>query len=280
MTSSATPASAPASVVVKLGGEVVAGPHASALAGDVAALSKSGVRVVVVHGGGPQATDLQRRLGQTPKVVGGRRVTDAETLEVMKMTVAGKVNVDLCAAIVAAGGRPIGLHGASSLVIRAKKRPPRVVSGGGPDPIDFGFVGDVVSIDGALIDLLVRAGHVPVLACLGADEHGAVYNINADIVANQVAIALGASLFLVTDVPAVLRDVNDPTSRIARMTIEDGKKAIADGVVTKGMIPKLEESFVALEQGVKAVHVVGRLGAGELARAVNEPGSVGTMLVR
>ena len=266
-------------IVVKLGGEVVAGPHLSAIAADVASLSREGTRVIMVHGGGPQATDLQKRLGQTPKIVAGRRITDAETLEVMKMTIAGKVNVDLCAAIVAAGGKPVGLHGASALVIRAKKRPPRVVSGAGPDPIDFGHVGDVVSIDRDLVTLLSNAGYVPVLACLGAGDDGAIYNINADIVANETAIALGASLFLVTDVPAVLRDVNDPTSRIARITVVEGKQLVESGVVTKGMIPKLDDSFAALARGVKAVHIVGKLAPGDLQRAVSEPGSVGTMLV-
>jgi acetylglutamate kinase len=224
---------------------------------------------------------LQKALGQTPQIVAGRRITDAETLDVMKMTVAGKVNVDLCAAIVAAGGAPVGLNGASSCAILAVKRPPRVVAGAGPDPIDFGHVGDVVGVNKALLATLIAGGFTPVLACLGASREGAVFNINADIVGNQVAIALDAAgLFLVTDVPAVLRDVSDPSSRIATMTIAEGKKAIAEGVVTKGMIPKLEESFAALEQGVRAVHIVGKLGDGELARAVREPGSVGTTLTK
>jgi acetylglutamate kinase len=267
-------------VVVKLGGEVVAGEHMPVIAADVAEMRARGEQVIVVHGGGPQATDLQKRLGQTPKVVAGRRITDAQTLEVMKMTVAGKVNVDACSALVAAGAKPVGLHGASSLAVRAVKRPPRVVSGGGPDPIDFGHVGDVTGVNRELIALLAGAGFVPVIACLGADEEGNVYNINADIVANQLAIATGAkALLLVSDVPGVLRDVKDPTSRIARMTVADGKKAIADGVVTKGMIPKLEESFAAIAEGVKAVHIVGRLERGHLAREVAEPGSVGTVLV-
>jgi acetylglutamate kinase len=134
-------------VVVKLGGEVVQGEHMAAIAADVAEMRTRGERVVVVHGGGPQATDLQKRLGQTPRVVAGRRITDAETLEVMKMTVAGKVNVDLCSALVAAKTKPVGLHGASSLSVRAVKRPPRVVTGAGPDPIDFGHVGDVVGVN-------------------------------------------------------------------------------------------------------------------------------------
>src|SRR5205814_1818071 len=150
--------------------------------------------------------------------------------------------------------------GASSLAVRAVKRPPRIVSGGGPDPIDFGHVGDVTGINRDLVALLSGAGHVPVVACLGCDDAGNVYNINADIVANQLAIALDAkSLLLVTDAPAVLRDVADPASRIARITVADGKRLIADGIVTKGMIPKLEESFAAIAAGVRAVHIVGRL---------------------
>lgn len=267
-------------VIIKLGGEVVQGPHMAAIAADVAEMRAAGTPVVLVHGGGPQATDLQKRLGQTPKIVGGRRITDQDTLEVMKMTVAGKVNVDLCAALVAAGTKPVGLHGASACTVLATKRPAKVVVGGGPDPIDFGFVGDVVGVNDALIALLTSDGYVPVLACLGSDAKGNLFNINADAVANQVAIRLDArALVLVTDVPGVLRDVSDPSSRIGKMTLEDGKRAIEEGVVTKGMIPKLEESFAAIAEGVRAVHIVGRVSRGDLARAVEEPGSVGTVLV-
>jgi acetylglutamate kinase len=164
--------------------------------------------------------------------------------------------------------------------VKAVKRPPRVVTGAGPDPIDFGHVGDVTGVNEELLGVLAGAGYVPVVACLGADAEGHVYNINADIVANRLAIALDAkALILVSDVPGVLRDVADPSSRIPRLSVADGKKAIADGVVTKGMIPKLEESFAAIAEGVRAVHVVGRLERGQLAREVGEPGSVGTVLV-
>src|SRR5690606_5759177 len=119
-----------------------------------------------------------------------------------------------CSALLAAGARPVGLNGASSNAILAVKRPPKVVSGAGPEPIDFGFVGDVTGVNDALVVLLVREGYVPVLACLAADEKGQAYNINADAVANQVAIRLDArALVLVTDVPGVLRDIADPSSR-------------------------------------------------------------------
>ena len=155
-----------------------------------------------------------------------------------------------------------------------------MVSGGGPDPVDFGYVGDVIGVNDALIALLVSDGYVPVLACLGADEKGGVYNINADAVANQVAIRLDArALVLVTDVPGVMRDINDPSSRIARLTLAEGKRAIEEGVVTKGMIPKLEESFAAIAQGVPRGAHRRPLARGDLTRAVTSPGEVGTVLV-
>ena len=266
-------------VVVKMGGEIVRSADLATVARDLVALRNAGHAVVVVHGGGPQVTELQRKLGQEPKIIAGRRVTDAAALEVLKMSVAGAVNVDLCAAIVAAGGAPVGLHGASSLVVRARKRPPVVVAGGGDTPIDFGCVGDVVAVNDALLSLLLGAGHLPVVACLAADESGAVYNINADAVASHMARALDAeALVLVTDVAGVFSDPADPRTRIPRLTQSDAKQAIAEGRIRGGMIPKLTEGFAAIERGVESVLVVGKLGAGDLLRAVTAPGSVGTVL--
>jgi acetylglutamate kinase len=275
--SSAT--SATGSVVLKLGGEVVAGKDLPVVAADIATLRKSGP-VVVVHGGGPQATKLQEQLGQKPQKIAGRRVTDAATLDVMKMVVAGWLNVDLCAALLAAGASPVGLHGASGQVIAAEKRPPRVYGGAGPDPIDLGLVGDVTGVNRELLSLLLDAGHTPVLACLGASADGQVFNINADIVATRVSVALEAkSLVLVSDVRGVLRDVADPKSRIERLTVAEGRGLIESGAVKEGMIPKLEESFSAIKAGAKQVHIVGKLTAGDLFREVDAPGSVGTVLV-
>jgi acetylglutamate kinase len=267
-------------IVVKLGGEVIGSAALAVVAGDLAEIVRAGGRVVVVHGGGPQATKLSERLGMTPRQVAGRRVTDEATLDVMKMVVAGKLNVDLCAALGAAGARPVGLHGASARVIDAERRGPTVYAGAGPEPVDLGLVGDVKGVNAALLGLLVENGYLPVLACLGAGAGGAVYNINADTVANRVAVALGADgLMLVSDVPGVLRDVSDPGSRIPRLTAAEGRRLIAEGAVTKGMIPKLEESFAALAEGVRAIHIVGRLAPGDLVREAAEPGSIGTVLV-
>lgn len=216
----------------------------------------------------------------TPRQVAGRRVTDEATLDVMKMVVAGKLNVDLCAALGAAGARPVGLHGASARVIAATRRPPKVYAGAGPEPVDLGLVGDVTGVGEGLLTLLAEHGYLPVLACLGAGDDGAMYNINADTVANRVAIELGAEgLFLISDVPGVLRDVTDPASRIAHLTVAEGRELIAGGAVTKGMIPKLEESFAALAEGVRRIHVIGRLSPGDLVREVGAPGSIGTVLV-
>ncbi|HEY3595148.1 MAG TPA: acetylglutamate kinase [Polyangiaceae bacterium] len=265
--------------VLKIGGEIARSAELAALAGDIVALVRKGHAIVVVHGGGPQVTELQKSLGQTPNVVAGRRITDAAALSAVKMAVAGAVNVDVCSALVRAGGAPVGLHGASSQAIRARKRPPVVVAGGGPDPIDFGHVGDVTGVNQALLELLVGAGHTPVLACLGADESGAVYNINADAVASRVASSLGArALVLVTDVPFVRFDAADETSRVPRMTKGEAESAIREGRIKGGMIPKLTEAFAALEQGVSAVLIVGRLAVGDLARALEAPGEMGTLL--
>ena len=267
-------------IIVKIGGEVIGSGEAQLLAKDLHALHGDDARIAIVHGGGPQATDLQKRLGLPTIQIAGRRVTDAATLDVMKMVLAGKLNVDLCATLLAAGLSPVGLHGASAHVIRATRRPPKVYPSAGPDPIDLGFVGDVTGFNLALLETLWAAGHLPVIACLGADATGGVYNINADLVCNQLAAALHAErLFLVTSAPGVLRDVNDPASRLTRLSCADARRAIADGVVTGGMIAKLEEAMAVIDQGVGAIHILGKLAAGDLVRAVREPGSVGTTLV-
>jgi acetylglutamate kinase len=267
-------------IVVKLGGEVIGGPQRAVVAAEIASLAVHVAPVIVVHGGGPQATRLQERLGQKPVQIAGRRVTDEETLDVMKMIVAGKLNVDLCAALLAVGAAPVGLHGASARVVAAVKRPPRVYAGAGPAPVDLGLVGDVTGIGAPLLELLLQRGYTPVIACLGAGDDGQVYNINADIVANRVAKELKSpGLFLVSDVPGVLRDATDPTSRIPTLTVAEGRGLIASGAVTKGMIVKLEESFEALGQGVARIHIVGRLEPGALVREASSPGSVGTALV-
>jgi acetylglutamate kinase len=262
--------------VIKLGGDVLTAPALNVVAAEIARARLSGLRLVVVHGGGPQTTELSRRLGIEPQLVGGRRITDAASLDVVKMVVAGKLNVDLVAALRGAGVPAVGLSGSSG-VVRAHRRPPRVVSGSGGAAVDFGLVGDVEGIDRALLDALDAGGYLPVVACLGADAAGTTLNINADVVASQLAASVGAAaLVACTAVGGVRRDRGDPATRIPRLTVAEAQAAIADGVVQGGMIPKLEEAFAPLAAGVGAVHIV---APDEIASSLAAPGSVGTLLV-
>ena len=267
-------------IVLKLGGEIVHSPDLDVVARDLRTLVDGWHRVAVVHGGGPQATALQKTLGLETRMVAGRRFTDPATLEVMKYVVAGQLNVDLCARLLANGVMPVGLHGASGHVIQATRRPPKPMQGAGPDPVDLGLVGDVTGFNLPFLGDIFERRYVPVLACLGCDRAGQPLNINGDTVASQLAGALGAdALVLVTSTPGVLRDVNDPASRIPRITRPEFERMVRDGTVSGGMIPKLEESFDVLQGGAKSVVIVGKLGAGDLVRAVLDPGSAGTVLV-
>jgi acetylglutamate kinase len=262
--------------VIKLGGDVLAPPALDVVAAQIAGAGAAGRRLVVVHGGGPQTTELGRRLGIEPHIVGGRRITDAPALDVMKMVVGGKLNIDLVAALRAAGAAAVGLAGSSG-IIRAHRRPPRAVSGSSGAPVDFGLVGDVNGIDQTLLDALDAADYLPVIACLAAGVGGEVLNINADVVASQLAAAMGAgALVACTAVGGVRKHKDDPATRIERLTVAEAKDAIRDGVVQGGMIPKLEEAFVPLAAGVAAVHIV---APDEIEATLSAPGSVGTLLV-
>ncbi len=275
------------SAVLKFGGDVVQDTdRLVAVLSEVAALVASGWRFVLCHGGGPQASSLQGRLGQHVVKVGGRRVTDAATLEVMKQVLGGQVSVDVVAAAQATGLSAVGISGVSAGTVTARRRPPIVVSGGGSEPIDFGLVGEIVSLRTDLITHLWEGGFTPVLNTLGvsaAPVEGpacAVYNINADTVACGLAASLRAEhLFLMTGVPGVLRDKDDPATRIPTLTAAQARTAIAEGVVVGGMIPKIEEALRQLEAGIGAVHILGADAAGLRAEAVR-PGAAGTALVR
>lgn len=244
--------------VVKLGGEALADAVAfERLVDDLGLVVRAGVRLVLVHGGGPQATALSKRLGIEPVIVGGRRVTDRQTLDVMKMVLAGSISVDMAAIFRKKGIPTVPISGVAADLILARRRPPRVVTGCGDEPVDFGEVGDIVSVGTGLLSALTERRYVPLINTLGADLDGNVLNINADIAAARIAGALGAArLVLLTGAKGVLRDPDDPTTRIPRMTVAEAREAIRSGAVRGGMIPKLEESFHALELGVPQVHVI------------------------
>lgn len=267
--------------VLKFGGEVVA--DAAALAGvlaDVATLVASGWRLVLCHGGGPQANSLQERLGLVPHKVAGRRITDAATLQVMKFVLAGELSVNVAAAGAAAGLSTVGISGVSAGLVTARRRPPIVITNAGPEPIDFGLVGDIVEIRPTLITHLWAGGYTPVVNTLGIDPaRGEVYNINADTVASAIAASLKVDhLFLMTGVPGVLQNKDDPSTRIPRLTAAEARAAIASGVIVGGMIPKVEEALANIELGIGAVHILGAT-AGALQVEAQSPGSRGTVLV-
>lgn len=266
--------------VVKIGGELAS--ETTRLAASVGLAVReflaAGIRVAVIHGAGPQATELMKRLGLTPVTVAGRRVTDAATLEVMKMTLAGQVSVDVAAALRIARVKAICTTGVSAGLVEATRRPPVIVTGGPPEPVDFGLVGDVSRIDTGAIEALAAAGFVPVLGSLCGDADGGVFNVNADTVAARVAAALkAAKLLLVSNVPGVLADKDDPATRISRLTPARAREAIARGVIQGGMIPKVEESVAMLREGVSAVHVVGIDPPHAVLGEASQPGRFGTV---
>jgi acetylglutamate kinase len=249
---------------------------------------QAGWRFVLCHGGGPQAGALQRKLGIEPHKVGGRRVTDEATLQVVKQVLAGEVSVDVVATAMAAGLRAVGISGVSDGTVSAYRRPPVVVSGGGPDPVDFGLVGNVHRIRTELIEHLWSGGFTPVLNTLGLSDPDAeevdagstrrVYNINADTVSSAVAAALNADhLYLMTGVPGVLRDKDDPATRIPSLTPDEARAAIAEGVIVGGMIPKVEEALENMKLGIGAIHILGA-DPGALVGEAEQPGSRGTVL--
>jgi acetylglutamate kinase len=247
--------------LVKLGGAVADEKNGLAgLAQDLSMLVNVGIRVCVVHGGGPQATQLAERLGHKPQFIDGRRVTDEATLEVAKMVFAGKVSLDILGALRVEGLKAVGLSGVAGDVIHAKRREPTTVKDpktGETRVVDMGHVGDIVSVDTKLLSVLMDSGFVPVVNSLGADEKGNVLNINADTVATRLAVDLKADKFLfMTDIDGVMRDKDDPKSLISKITAAEIEKLIAKGKIAGGMIPKVRACVDALKGGVQRVHIL------------------------
>ncbi len=248
-------------VVVKLGGAVLDDP--AAVAAVWAGVGALGVPVVVVHGGGPQATALARRLGHEPRVVAGRRVTTDLDLDVALWTMRGALNARLVASARRAGVRAAGTSGVDGGLVTVRKRPPRDVDG---ETVDFGHVGDVAACDPALLTTLLAGGFVPVVAPLCADASGAVFNLNADTVALALAEALGArALLLVADAGAVFRDLADTASRLATLDAAGVAEGVAAGWIAGGMRPKLDAGLAALGRGVASVRICAPSGLADEA---------------
>jgi acetylglutamate kinase len=237
-------------VVVKYGGNALAGTSGhdalDVFARDIVLMRLVGMRPVVVHGGGPQISDLMTKLGKESEFRNGLRVTDAETVDIARMVLIGQVNPQIVSAINVHGDFAVGVSGEDGGLIRAVARDP-----------DLGYVGDVVRVNPAVLDRLLEDEFIPVVATVGTDEEGQAYNINADTVAGEVAVALGAEkLVYLTDVEGLRRDVDDAGSLIRQTTPDELDGLIADGTIAGGMIPKVASCVDAVRRGVRRAHIL------------------------
>jgi acetylglutamate kinase len=269
--------------VVKLGGQPLSDPDVlNSLAFDLSILCQAGIRVVVVHGGGPQLSEMSGRLGLATKKIDGRRVTDQNTLRLAKMVFAGEISTDVVAALRRHGVAGIGLSGVDGHLIDAERRAPVVrfnKETGEEELIDFEHVGDVRQVNPFVLNLLLDQGFVPVVASLGSDPSGAVLNINADTVAAELAMAVGAEkLILMSDVPGLLRDVADSSSRIAEITVEDVRELVRTDNVSGGMLPKIESIIRTIDCGTEQIHILNGHTPHVLLDELSEPGSQGTFV--
>jgi acetylglutamate kinase len=258
-------------VVVKLGGSTMGDPDLFAsFAVDVVLLRAVGLKPVIVHGGGPQIGEVLERLGRSTEFRDGLRVTDADTLDVARMVLGGRVNRDVVTAINRHASVAVGLSGEDAGLVVAAQRDP-----------SLGYVGDVVDVDRTILDTLLAGSFIPVISTIGADRSGQAFNINADSVAIAIAESLGAEkLIYLTDVPGVLTDVDDPTSLISRLSVARARLLIADGVIAGGMIPKVEAALDAVAAGVGSAHILdGRIAHVVLLELLTDEG-VGTMVTR
>ena len=254
-------------VVVKYGGNAMS-DDLTLFAEDVALLHTVGIKVVVVHGGGPQIKSMLDRLGIESKFVDGLRVTDAETLDVVRMVLVGKVNRDIVGAMNVHGPIAVGVSGEDASLLTVK-----------PHSDEHGFVGNVSEVRTGVIDRLLAQDLVPVVATIGVDDDGQSYNINADTAAGAIADALGATkLVYLTDIEGIRRDVSDATSLISTITADELHGLIADGTVTEGMIPKVASCVDAVKGGVGHAHILdGRVPHALLLEIFTNRG-IGTMV--
>ncbi|MDN5343944.1 MAG: acetylglutamate kinase [Clostridia bacterium] len=269
-------------VVIKYGGHAMVNCELKkAVMQDAVLMHLVGMRPVIVHGGGPEITDMLQRLGKQSQFIQGQRVTDAETMEIVEMVLVGKINKEIVTNIHRYGGKAIGLCGKDGSLIEARKQVAHIQQedGSGVD-LDLGFVGQVEKVNPGIIETVIAQGYIPVVAPIGVGSKGESYNINADLVAGELAVALKADkLVLLTDVEGILADRNDPGSLISALPVSRVPALVRQGVIAGGMIPKVDCCIRALEGGVKKTHIIdGRISHSILLEVFTDTG-VGTMVV-
>jgi acetylglutamate kinase len=257
-------------VVVKYGGNAMTGAGDAEFARDVVLMHSVGILPVVVHGGGPQITDLMTRLGKESRFLDGLRVTDAESLDIIRMVLVGKVNRELVGAINRHGPLAVGVSGEDAGLIQAVPRHP-----------DLGFVGNVSAVNPAILHRLLTEGLIPVIATIGVGADGQAYNINADAVAGAVAQALAAEkVIFLTDIEGLRGDVADPASLISHCSASELRLLVESGVVSTGMIPKVEACLAAVEGNVASAHLVDGRRPHVLLLELFTDAGIGTMITR
>ena len=269
-------------IVVKYGGNAMLNDDLkNKVLQDIVFLQCAGMRPVVVHGGGPEITRMLMQAGKKSEFVSGLRVTDAESVGIAEMALVGKINTDLVARLNTLGGKAVGLNGKDATLIQAKKHLADVYENGEVNLVDIGYVGNVEKVNTELIDVLLNAGFIPVIAPTGVGAQGETYNINADSVAGEVAGALKAEKLLVlTDVRGIYSDYRDENSFISTLTFEKAQELIIRGKIDGRMIPKVRACITALSGGAKKTHIIdGRAEHTILMEILSDKG-VGTEVVK
>ena len=257
-------------IVVKYGGNAMTSDELKqAVMTDVVLLSLIGINVVLVHGGGPEINDMLSKIGKEAKFINGLRYTDKETAEIVEMVLAGKVNKSLVSLLQRHGGRAIGLCGTDGGMISCVKKKGKV---------DLGYVGEIVNVDTTPITDCLDKGYIPVISSVATDENGEIFNINADTAAAKIAAALKAeNLILMTDIRGLLRDKDDESTFIPEVDISEVPKLIREGIISGGMIPKIECCVESIRQGIeKALIIDGRIPHSILIELFSKEG-IGTL---
>lgn len=260
-------------VVVKYGGNAMINPELKkAVMSDIILLSLVGIKIVLVHGGGPEISGMLNKLGIESRFVNGLRYTDKETAEIVQMVLSGKTNKDLVSLVEVCGGKAVGLCGIDGAMIKAEKL---------DDGFDYGYVGEITEIDPSPIKKVLEENYIPVIATVGIDKEGQVYNINADTAAAEIASALKAeNIITLTDIPGLLKDVNDVESLIPEIHVDEIEGLIESGIISGGMIPKVKSLEKAVREGVnKAVMIDGRIPHSILIEMFSDEG-IGTLMTK
>lgn len=269
-------------VVIKYGGNaMVSDVLKENVMRDVALMKYVGIRPVIVHGGGPEITVFLKKVGKESSFVAGLRVTDEETVEIAEMVLDGKINSEIVNLLNQRGVRAVGLSGKDAGLIRARKKMATVYENDAAREVDIGYVGAVENIDVSVIEDLLDHDYVPVIAPIGVGADGESYNINADYVAAEIAGALAAEkLLLLTDIEGIYKDFNDKSSFLSTIHLQEVRDYIRDGIISGGMIPKVEACLTALERGAAKTHIIdGRLPHAIILEIFTSTG-VGTQVVR